>query len=277
MLHKAFRRFFSSNLERQVSLVRLANEHKGISLFEINKPDTKNALSRKLIEDLKDAINQTRTDNDCRVVILRSKIPGVFCAGADLKERINMTKNDTENFVCLLRDTFDELYHLPVPVIACIDGPALGGGCEIALSCDIRVATKSSLLGLPETSLAIIPGAGGTQKLARIVGIAKAKELIYTGKRLTAEEAKQIGLINYVEEDYEKAYDKSISIAKDILPKGPIAIKQAKQALNASVETDLKTGLNIERMLYSKIIDTQDRIEGLKAFLEKRKPQYKGE
>jgi len=276
MISRAVRRYFCTSSNKVVSLQKLTGDLQGVSLFEINNPATKNAISKGLIDDLRDAVRETREDENVRAVILRSKIPGLFCAGADLKARLTMSKWDTERFVCTLRDTFDELYQLPVPVIACIDGPALGGGLELALSCDIRVATKKSLLGLPETALAIIPGAGGTQKLARIVGVARAKELIFTGKRMDAQEAFTYNLLNYVEEDYDSAYNRCLDIVKQILPKGPLGIRAAKQAINASIETDLKTGLDIERMLYSKIIETEDRIEGLKAFVEKRKPVYKG-
>jgi len=276
MISRAVRRYFCTSANKVVSLQKLTDDLQGVSLFEINNPATKNAISKGLIDDLRDAVRETREDENVRAVILRSKIPGLFCAGADLKARLTMSKWDTERFVCTLRDTFDELYQLPVPVIACIDGPALGGGLELALSCDIRVATKKSLLGLPETALAIIPGAGGTQKLARIVGVARAKELIFTGKRMDAQEAFAYNLLNYVEEDYDSAYNRCLDIVKQILPKGPLGIRAAKQAINASIETDLKTGLDIERMLYSKIIETEDRIEGLKAFVEKRKPVYKG-
>eukprot|EP01017_Pseudomicrothorax_dubius_P011277 TRINITY_DN1418_c0_g3_i2.p1 TRINITY_DN1418_c0_g3~~TRINITY_DN1418_c0_g3_i2.p1 ORF type:complete len:189 (+),score=50.67 TRINITY_DN1418_c0_g3_i2:355-921(+) len=187
-----------------------------------------------------------------------------------------MTNEETENFVVYLRNTFQRVYQVRMPTIACIDGYALGGGLELGISCDLRIATTKSVLGLPETSLAIIPGAGGTQKLSRIVGIAKAKELIFTGKRLTAQESLNLGLVNYVEEDYEKCYQRALTIAKDIINKGPIAIEMAKASLNYSIEVDLNDGLQFEKMAYARIIRTEDRIEGLKAFNEKRSPQYKG-
>mmetsp|Transcript_46445 Transcript_46445/g.53852 ORF Transcript_46445/g.53852 Transcript_46445/m.53852 type:complete len:277 (-) Transcript_46445:134-964(-) len=275
MFSKVARRFFST-AARKLEVVKHGDAEKGIITFEINNPETRNALSKGLIDDLQDAIHQVKSDEQARVVILKSKNPGMFCAGADLKERLTMSNWDTELFVTRLRETFDLIYHIPVPVIAAIDGPALGGGLELALSCDIRVCSKASLIGLTETSLGIIPGAGGTQKLSRVIGIAKAKELIFTAKRLKAEEALSLGIVNYVEEDYAKTNQKALEIAQQILPRGPIAIRAAKVGLNSSIETDLATGLNIEKMLYSKIVDTEDRIEGLKAFLEKRKPSYKG-
>ena len=165
---------------------------------------------------------------------------------------------------------------MSVPVIGCISGPCLGGGMELALNCDIRVAAKNSLLGLPEVRLGILPGAGGTQKLSRIVGLGIAKELIQTGKIFNAEEAQKYGVVNYAENDFEAAYKRTLDLAREICDKGPVGVKMAKKALNMSLELDLDEGLKWEGECYKGVIYTEDRVEGLKAFVEKRKPEYKG-
>lgn len=158
-----------------------------IHVLSINNPDKRNALSGQMIQEMNEAIDNIQEDQDMRAVILRSSTPGMFCAGADLKERLTVSNEDTEKIVRGLRATFHRVYNIPVPVIACMDGPCLGGGLELALACDIRVATEGTKLGLPETGLAIIPGAGGTARLPRIVSPNIARELIYTGAILTPE------------------------------------------------------------------------------------------
>jgi len=165
---------------------------------------------------------------------------------------------------------------LPQPVIAAINGIALGGGLELSLACDIRIASDTAILGLTETSLAIIPGAGGTQRLPRLIGLGRAKELIYTARRISAEEAYGYGLIEYVTSQPELK-QKTIEIAERIVDNGPIAVKMAKHAISRGIETDLQSGLEMEREAYEEVIGTKDRMEGLQAFKEKRKPLYKGE
>lgn len=162
------------------------------------------------------------------------------------------------------------------PTISVIDGAALGGGTELALCTDIRIATKTSMFALPETSLAIIPGAGGTQRLTRLIGESRTKELIFTCDRLTGDEAYKIGLVNHVMEDYQAANDKAMEIALKICEKGPIAIKAAKQAINGCELDDLMKGLEFESLCYEKVLESEDRLEGLRAFAEKRKPIYQG-
>ena len=168
------------------------------------------------------------------------------------------------------------MQNLNKPVISAINGIALGGGTEIALASDIRIASNNATMGLTETRLAIIPGGGGTQRLPRIVGIAKAKELIFTGKRINAKEALNINLVNKICES-ENLMDKCMEMVDMIKLTGPIAVEQAKYAINYGIETDLNTGLAIESNAYQVTIPTKDRIEGLQAFKEKRKPVYKGE
>lgn len=172
------------------------------------------------------------------------------------------------------------LENLPMPVIAALDGVALGGGLEMALACDLRVASSTAKMGLVETKLAIIPGAGGTQRLPRIVGQALAKELIFTARVLNGTDAYKIGLVNQVQEQNsngDAAYLRALQLAKEILPQGPIAVRVAKWAISAGAQTDLDTALSIEELCYAQVIPTKDRLEGLKAFREKRPPVYTGE
>jgi methylglutaconyl-CoA hydratase len=260
----------------EVRVERLGSEDEGIVLLGLDRPAAKNALGRELLREFREALATLRFDPTVRVVILHSLVPGVFCAGADLKERAEMAPPDVAAFVHGLRAAFTEVEDLPMPVLAAIEGAALGGGLELALACDLRVAGGDARLGLPETSLAIIPGAGGTQRLPRLIGKARAKELIFTGRRLSAGEAERLGLVEYGV-GAGLALEKARALAREILPNGPIALRMAKQAVNRGVEVDRETGMAIEQACYAQVIPTQDRLEGLQAFREKRKPVYKGE
>jgi methylglutaconyl-CoA hydratase len=259
----------------------LKEDNNQIAVISLNRERFKNALGRNLLAQLKQSLYDVRFSEqakDVRVVIVRSIVDGIFCAGADLKERSEMSQKETEAFVYDLRSTFSQLEDLPVPTIACLSGAALGGGLELALACDIRVAEKNAkcILGLSETSLAIIPGAGGTQRLPRVVGMPKAKQLIFTAQRLNAQQALEIGLVNECVEE-GKGFDKSLEIARQITPNGPIAVKVAKVAIQEGMQMDRRTGMMLEQQCYAQVIPTKDRLEGLKAFKEKRKPEYKGE
>jgi len=187
-----------------------------------------------------------------------------------------MPTSEVAPFVDRLRATFTAMENLPMPTIAAIDGVALGGGLELALSCDLRVASADSKLGLTETKLAIIPGAGGTQRLPRIIGIAKAKELIFTARMFDGNTALSIGLANAVA-DSGKAYEKALELAREIRPRGPVALKMAKLAVSKGMEVDKATGFAIEEAAYAQVIPTKDRLEALAAFKEKREPIFKGE
>ena len=201
----------------------------------------------------------------------------MFCAGADLKERKEMSPDQLIAFKRKMVATFNNFESMACPTISVIDGPALGGGCELSLCSDIRICTEDAMMGLPETGLAIIPGAGGTQRLPRLVGVSIAKELIFTGQRLSAMEAKEINLVNHVRKDHAEAMKKAIEIASIIGgEKGPIAIRAAKQAISMGINMDLASALSFEEACYAKTIPTEDRLEGLKAFAEKRKPVYTG-
>lgn len=259
---------------------KLVGDCEGVIVFGLNRPAAKNSISKNLLKEFTEAIENVQHDKSVRVVVLRSLVPGVFCAGADLKERATMKPEEVGPFVSKARNCISDLENLPVPVIVALDGVALGGGLEISLACDLRVAANSAKMGLVETKLAIIPGAGGTQRLPRIIGAAKAKELIYTAAVLNGTQAAEIGLVNHVvpqNEMEDAAYHKALEIAKAIIPNGPIGVRMAKTAISRGLEVDLGTGLSIEEACYAQVIPTRDRIEGLKAFREKRKPEYKGE
>lgn len=238
------------------------------------------AQSRSLLASLTDSVNKLTFDPAVRVVIFRSAVPGIFSAGADLKERATFTPNDVTKFLTNLRDLFGNIEQLPMPSIAAIDGAALGGGLELALTCDIIVAASQAKMGLVETSRAIIPGAGGTQRLPRRLSPAMAKELIFTSRVFNGSDAKAMGVCNHAVEqvaDGDAAYQKALAIAREILPNGAIGVRMAKKAINKGMQVDIVSGLAIEEACYAQTIPTKDRLEGLKAFAEKRKPVYKGE
>lgn len=258
--------------------VLLSDRSEGILTLTLNRPEALNAFSRKLLDVFAHAVDEANFDPESRVVIVtgaRGEKASSFSTGADLKERATMSEDEVRRFIFKIRNTFTALENLRKPVIAAINGFAFGGGLELALACDIRIAAAGAQMGLTETSLAIIPGAGGTQRLPRIVGIAKAKELIYTAKRISAEEALAIGLVNQVV-PADRLLEEARSLALTISENGPIAIQQAKFALSKGFDAPLEVGLNIESNAYWLCIPTEDRQEGLRAFREKRKPRYQG-
>lgn len=251
-------------------------EKDGVLWLTLNRPQVMNSFNFDLLRALKAQIDGIRFRPEIRVVIITGAGEKAFCAGADLKERATLPPLQVKEFIFTIRDLFSSIENLNKPVIAAVNGVALGGGTELALACDIRIASATASMGLTETRLAIIPGAGGTQRLPRLIGRGKAKELIFTGRRVPAEEALAIGLVNQVcaPDHLRKTCD---AMAAEICETGPIAIEQAKYAINHGLETDLHTGLAIESNAYWVTIPTQDRLEGLAAFREKRKPVYKGE
>lgn len=276
------RRGYSSEVktEDELRVRHLEEENRGIVVLGINRAYGKNSLSKNLLKMLSKAVDALKSDKKVRTIIIRSEVPGIFCAGADLKERAKMHSSEVGPFVSKIRAVINDIANLPVPTIAAIDGLALGGGLELALACDIRVAASSAKMGLVETKLAIIPGGGGTQRLPRAIGMALAKELIFSARILDGQEAKAVGLISHVLEQNQEgdaAYRKALDLAREFLPQGPVAMRVAKLAINQGMEVDLVTGLAIEEACYAQTISTKDRLEGLLAFKEKRPPRYKGE
>ena len=258
-----------------IRVERLTGADSGILTLGLERPEARNALGRQLLREIKEALAVVLDDLSIRVVILHSLVPGVFCAGADLKERAGMTPEEAMAFVQALRATFTTLERLPMPSIAVIEGAALGGGLELALACDLRVVGGAATLGFPETSLAIIPGAGGTQRLPRLIGRSRAKELIFTARKFGAAEALQYGIADRIT-DPGQALDSALELAREILPNGPIALRAAKEAIDRGLDLDREGGLGVEEACYAKVIPTEDRLEGLAAFREKRRPMYRG-
>lgn len=246
-----------------------------VATLTLNRPEAMNSFNVALVRALGDRMTELRFDKSVRAVIVTGSGDKAFSAGADLKERAAMTPEQVKAFIFNIRRLMDDVEHFSRPVIAAVNGVALGGGTELALASDIRLASETATMGLTETRLAIIPGAGGTQRLPRLVGKGIAKELIFTGRRINAQEALRIGLVNAVYPPSE-LLAAARRLADEIGQSGPIAVEQAKYAINRGLETDMQTGLAIESNAYWLCIPTEDRLEGLAAFREKRKPVYKG-
>merc|ERR1711981_1407394 len=251
----------------------------GIVVWSMNRPKARNAISKNMVTCIENAMQDIKHDTSVRALVIRSEVKGAFCAGADLKERSTMTPEEVGPFVSRLRGFIRGIQDLPCATIAAVDGFALGGGLELAMSCDLIYSSTNAKMGLTETRLAIIPGAGGTQTLSRRVGSAKAKEMIFQAKIVNGGEAESIGLVNgnvSGNEVGDAAFHKAMEVAQKIAPNGPVALRMAKMAVNKGGEVDLATGLAVEEMCYAQVIPTKDRLEGLAAFREKRTPQYKG-
>ncbi len=253
----------------------LKEEKNNAVILTLNRPKAMNSFNFDLLYALRDQLFDLQFKSDLRCLIITGAGEKAFCAGADLKERATLSQDEVKKFILTIRGVLSDVHDFPKPVIAAVNGVALGGGTELALASDLRVLSDNATMGLTEARLAIIPGGGGTQRLPRIVGVAKAKEMIFTGKRIGAEESLDIGLANTVCKS-EELIDKCMEFAEMINKTGPIAVEQAKYAINKGMETDLATGLAIESNAYRITIPTEDRVEGLKAFQEKRPPVYKG-
>uniref|UniRef100_A0A4W2DJA1 Enoyl-CoA hydratase domain containing 2 n=1 Tax=Bos indicus x Bos taurus TaxID=30522 RepID=A0A4W2DJA1_BOBOX len=248
---------------REIQVCALAGPDQGIAEILMNRPSARNALGNVFVSQLLEALAELREDRQVRVLIFRSGVKGVFCAGADLKEREQMSEAEVGLFVQRLRGLMTEIAAFPAPTIAAMDGFALGGGLELALACDLRVAASSAVMGLIETTRGLLPGAGGTQRLPRCLGVALAKELIFTGRRLSGAQAQALGLVNHAvaqNEEGNAAYHRARALAQEILP-----------------QVDIASGMAIEGICYAQNIPTRDRLEGMAAFREKRLPRFVGE
>ncbi|MEN2766326.1 enoyl-CoA hydratase [Ornithinibacillus xuwenensis] len=246
-----------------------------VALIKLNRPDAANAMSKALLDELNHAIEKINQDKSIRCTVLTGSGEKAFCAGADLKERRGLSEEQVIEAVRYIGQTVKAIEEMKMPVIAALNGVAFGGGLEIALACDIRISSEHAKMGLTETSLAIIPGAGGTQRLTRLVGIGRAKQLIFTAKAITADEAFTIGLVEQITSK-DALQTIALETAGIIAKNGPIALQAAKTAINQGSQADLTTGLAIEHACYKETIPTKDRIEGLQAFKEKRAPLYQG-
>lgn len=240
------------------------------AILNINRPKALNALNSKVIEELDAAIQLIAVDPKIRAVVIGSD--NNFAAGADIKEMIEMNPEQARAFG--FTPTFNKLENLMKPTIAAISGYALGGGLELALICDLRIASPDAKMGLPEINLGIIPGAGGTQRLPRLIGASRAKELIFQGTIIDANKALQYGLINEIADNPMEA---AMKLAEKIASKAPLAISAAKQCIQMTSKTDIRSGLEFEEITWSRLYATKDQKEGMRSFSEKRKPKFTGE
>lgn len=245
-----------------------------ICIVKINNPEALNALNTAILQELEQVFDDIAADPGTDVVILTGEGRS-FVAGADIAEMSVMKADEGKHFGKIGASVFRKIELLEKPVIAAVNGFALGGGCELAMACDIRIASARAKFGQPEVGLGIIPGFSGTQRLPRLVGLGKAKELIYTAAVIHADEACRIGLVNKVVEP-EELMNECLAMATTIASRSRLAVRYAKEAINRGIETDVETGISIEAALFGLCFATADQKEGMEAFLWKRKPEFKG-
>jgi enoyl-CoA hydratase len=242
---------------------------------ELNRPEALNAMNTAMGEELLRCFDAFTWDKAVRAVVFTGAGEKAFCVGGDLKERNEMSDEVWRAQHLIFEQGAARVLHCPVPVIAAVEGFALAGGCELALLSDFIVAGETAVFGVPETTLGIFPGIGGTQLLPRILGAPMAREMIFTGRRVDAKEAKAVGLVNHLVPKGQ-ARAKALEIATAIAANGPVAVRQAKKAINWGSETDLETGMALAIEAYNVTVTTEDRLEGVRAFNEKRKPRFQG-
>jgi enoyl-CoA hydratase/3-hydroxyacyl-CoA dehydrogenase len=263
----------AQNVPWPIKYVKMVKENY-IGYIYMNRPEALNALNSKVLKDLEEAVDNLGQDNEIRALILTGA-GNAFVAGADIKEMMGQSLDESRAYTKYGQNVFTKIQELGKPVIAAVNGFALGGGCELALACDMIVASNNAKFGLPEVGLGIHPGFGGTQRLPRLIGMARAKELIFTGSHISAEEAMDIGLVNKVVPQ-DNLLSEAKNLAKTIAYKGPIAVSLAKSAINRGMETNLESGLNIELDSIAEAFQTEDKNEGMDAFVKRRKPDFKG-
>jgi len=247
----------------------------GIGVLTINRPKVLNALDWQTLRELGDFVENHLAKENLKALIVTGAGDKAFVAGADIAQMNNMNDREFQEYVDYAHKVYELIENDPCPSIAAINGYALGGGCELALACDIRIASEKARMGFPEVKLGIFPGWGGTQRITRVLGLGKTKELVFTGEMINAEEAIRIGLVEKVVPP-DKLMDEALKMAGAIAKTGPIAVKLAKTAINAGSEMDLQKALLLEKTLVSLCFDSDDRVEGMKAFLEKREPVFTG-
>lgn len=246
-----------------------------IATLTVNRPQVRNALDRKTLSELHRAFFEFRHDANARVMILTGAGDRAFVAGADIAEMTGMTQEQAEDFARLGQNLTAAIESVPKAVIAAVNGYALGGGCELAMACDFILASEKAHFGQPEVGLGLIPGFGGTQRLARVVGRAIAKQMIFTGETIAAQRALEIGLANAIYPS-DQLMEQAKRIATAIAAKGPLAVGAAKRALNRGYDLTLEVGMEFESMLFGSMFKTEDMREGTRAFLAKRAPDFKG-
>lgn len=248
-------------------LFQLENE---IATITIQRPKSLNALNSQTLQELTQLLTEIESRKDIKVVILTGAGEKAFVAGADISEMITLNSSQARNFGKIGGNAFHLLENIPQVTIAAVNGFALGGGCELAMACDIRIASSNALFGQPEVGLGIIPGFGGTQRLARLIGKGRAKEMIFTGKNIKAEEAYRIGLVNKIAEPQE-LMNVCLNMATQICSNGSYALSLSKSAINLGLDMDIKSGIELEANLFGLTFSSPDKQEGMTAFLEKRK------
>jgi enoyl-CoA hydratase len=246
-----------------------------IAVVTINRPKVLNALNDETIAELKSCFEDLEKEDGIRAVILTGAGEKSFVAGADIGELKEQDREGGVKRSLRGQGVLLKIENLPKPVIAAVNGYALGGGCELAMACDIRIASEKAKMGQPEVNLGIIPGYGGTQRLTRLVGMGKAKELIFTGSIISAQEAHRIGLVDQIAPP-DQLMETAMKMANAVAGKGPIAIANAKKAINVSLDMDMIKGGEIEAKEFGALCDTEDMQEGMSAFFEKREPDFKG-
>lgn len=247
-----------------------------VEVWTIDGEARRNSITVAMLAELNGLLERAAADRTLRCVVLTGQGDKAFCAGADLKERARMSDREVHGFHAGLRGALRAIEAAPQPVVAALNGVALGGGLEMALACDLRIAASTAQLGLPEVSLGIIPGGGGTQRLARLVGVARAKDLVLTARRIGAEEAAAMGLVARVAPP-ERLRSEALALAEQVARNAPISLRQAKRAIDDGFHLPLEEALELENRMYQDCLGTKDRIEALRAFAEKRPPVFTGE
>lgn len=255
-----------------------------VAWFKLNRPKVMNCLNTELLKALKSAAESMQSRRDIRVVVITGAGTKVFCAGADLTERKGMSEGQVLDYLALIQNTMLAIENMPQVVVAAINGSAFGGGTELALACDLRMMAEEAVMRLTEVRLGIIPGAGGTQRLTRLIGKSRAKEMILTAKPVGAKEAMEIGLVHKVVarttdnvEEHTELVTAARTWAREIATAAPLSLRAAKQAIDEGYDCDLSAGLAVETRAYLQLLNTKDRLEGLAAFAEKRDPVYTGQ
>ncbi|MDR1134892.1 MAG: enoyl-CoA hydratase/isomerase family protein [Clostridiales Family XIII bacterium] len=246
----------------------IRNEN-SVAIINLDRPKSLNALNSELIDELDRAFDELAVDPEVRVVVITGEKN--FAAGADITNMVELSPDEARSFA--FTPTFNKIANFPKPVIAAIEGFALGGGMELALCCDIRIAAPGAKMGFPEINLGIFPGAGGTQRLPRLIGASKAKKLIFTGSMVEGEAALELGLVDSLADN---PLEEAVKLAGKLAGKAPIALKLAKECINSAGDVDLQTGTKIEAISWSGLFATVDQREGMRAFIEKRKAVFVG-
>lgn len=253
----------------------LLEKRDNVAVLTINRPKVLNALNEETLLEINEALGQVEKDEEVRALIITGAGDKAFVAGADIAFMQNLSPLEARKFSRLGQSVFSKIENLAIPVIAAVNGFALGGGCELAMACDIRIASKTAKFGQPEVNLGLIAGFGGTQRLTRLVGPGRAKEILFTADMYDADTAWQMGLVNHVVSP-DELMSFCLSMAEKIAGRGPVAVRLSKEAVNEGLEMDLEKAFAHEADLFAVVFTTEDRDEGISAFLSKKKPNFKG-